>query len=139
MFKLSSLLSFRRALLLLGTIPLLASCALAPGMRFDPQRPLDPEDPESVPKVTQITPALVRAMKASSTPANERVEELLGSPQAYTVGIGDILSIVVWDHPELVFPTQTYTIGTAYDIPALGGAANVPGYVVSPAGTIQFP
>ncbi|WP_458766445.1 polysaccharide biosynthesis/export family protein [Cupriavidus basilensis] len=139
MFKLSSLLSFRRALLLLGTIPVLASCALAPGMRFDPQRPLDPEDPESVPKVTKITPALVRAMKASSKPANDDVQDLFGTAQAYTVGVGDILSIVVWDHPELVFPTQTYTIGTAYDIPALGGAANVPGYVVSPAGTIQFP
>lgn len=108
-------------------------------MRFDPQRPLDPEDPESVPKVTQITPALVRAMKASSKPANDGVQDLFGTAQAYTVGVGDILSIVVWDHPELVFPTQTYTIGTAYDIPALGGAANVPGYVVSPAGTIQFP
>lgn len=139
MFKLSSLLSFRRALLLLGTIPLLASCALAPGMRFDPQRPLDPEDPESVPKVTQITPALVRAMKAAAVPTNASVSELFGEPEAYTVGVGDILSIVVWDHPELVFPTQTYSIGSAYEIPNYSGAANVPGYVVSPAGTIQFP
>jgi len=138
-FKLSSLLSFRRALLLLGTIPLLASCALAPGMRFDPQRPLDPEDPESVPKVTQITPALVRAMKAAAVPTNASVSELFGEPEAYTVGVGDILSIVVWDHPELVFPTQTYSIGSAYEIPNYSGAANVPGYVVSPAGTIQFP
>ena len=139
MFKLSSILSFRRALLLLGTIPLLASCALAPGMRFDPQRPLDPEDPESVPKVTQITPALVRAMKAAAVPTNASVSELFGEPEAYTVGVGDILSIVVWDHPELVFPTQTYSIGSAYEIPNYSGAANVPGYVVSPAGTIQFP
>lgn len=138
-FKLSSLLSFRRALLLLGTIPVLASCALAPGMRFDPQRPLDPDDPESVPKVTKITPALVRAMKATATPTNASVSELFGEPEAYTVGVGDILSIVVWDHPELVFPTQTYSIGAAYEIPNYSGAANVPGYVVSPAGTIQFP
>ncbi|MDW3686372.1 polysaccharide biosynthesis/export family protein [Cupriavidus sp. CV2] len=139
MFKLSSLLSFRRALLLLGTVPLLASCALAPGMRFDPQRPLDPEDPESVPKVTQITPALVRAMRASVTPTNTAVSELFGTPEAYKVGVADILSIVVWDHPELVFPTQTYSIGSNYEIPNYSGAANVPGYVVSPAGTIQFP
>ncbi|GAB7548902.1 polysaccharide biosynthesis/export family protein [Cupriavidus sp. 8B] len=108
-------------------------------MRFDPQRPLDPEDPESVPKVTKITPALVRAMKAAMTPANAGIEVLYAEPKPYTVGVGDILNIVVWDHPELVFPTQTYTIGTAYDMPNIGGAANVPGYVVSPAGTIQFP
>lgn len=120
-------------------IPLLASCALAPGMRFDPQRPLDPEDPNTVPKVTPITPALVRAMKAAATPANADVSELFGTPEPYTAGVGDILSIVVWDHPELVFPTQTYSIGSAYEIPNYSGAANVPGYVVSPAGTIQFP
>jgi len=123
----------------LGIVPLLASCALAPGMRFDPQRPVDPEDPESVPKITLITPALVRTLKASTQPANAGVEELFADPRPYTVGVGDILSIVVWDHPELVFPTQTYSIGTAYEIPNYSGAANVPGYVVSPAGTIQFP
>ena len=125
----------------LGMVPLLASCALAPGMRFDPGRPLNPEDPNSTPKVTQITPDLVRALKASTKPVNEGVEELFGTPQAYTVGVGDILSIVVWDHPELVFPTQTYTIGSAAasDLQGLGGAPSVPGYVVSPAGTIQFP
>nr|WP_216621431.1 polysaccharide biosynthesis/export family protein [Cupriavidus necator] len=123
----------------LGIVPLLASCALAPGMRFDPQRPLDPEDPDSVPKITQITPTLLRALKAATPATNAGVEELYDVPKPYTVGVGDILSIVVWDHPELVFPTQTYSIGTAYEIPNYSGAANVPGYVVSPAGTIQFP
>ncbi|WER47324.1 polysaccharide biosynthesis/export family protein [Cupriavidus sp. WKF15] len=139
MLKLSSRQIFGKALMYLGIVPLLASCALAPGMRFDPQRPLDPEDPQSVPKITQITPTLVRTLKAQTQPANAGVEELFADPKAYTIGVGDILSIVVWDHPELVFPTQTYSIGTAYEIPNYSGAANVPGYVVSPAGTIQFP
>ncbi len=138
-FKLPSKLPVGRAVLWLGMIPLLASCALAPGMRFDPQRPLDPDDPESVPKVTLITPALVKALKAAAKPVNAGVDELFAEVAPYTVGVGDILSIVVWDHPELVFPTQTYSIGTAYDIPNYSGAANVPGYVVSPSGTIQFP
>lgn len=120
-------------------VPLLASCAFAPGMRFDPQRPLNPEDPSSVPKVTPITLDLVREQKAAAKPANEGVQALFDTPKPYTVGAGDILSIVVWDHPELVFPTQTYSIGTAYEIPNFSGAANVPGYVVSAAGDIQFP
>lgn len=136
---LSRLLSVRRGLVAIAVVPVLASCALSPGMRFDPRRPLNPEDPNSVPKVTPITPELVRAQKAAARPTNEGVEELFGTPQPYVIGAGDILSIVVWDHPELVFPTQTYSIGTAYDIPNFSGAANVPGYVVSPAGTIQFP
>jgi len=119
--------------------PLLVSCAFAPGMRFDPQRPLNPDDPDSVPKVTAITPDLISAQRAAAMSADAGVETLFGEPKPYEVGKGDILSIVVWDHPELVFPNQTYTIGTAYEIPGVGGAANVPGYVVSATGDIQFP
>ncbi|TDF66155.1 polysaccharide biosynthesis/export family protein [Cupriavidus sp. L7L] len=136
---LSRLPSVRRGLVAIAMVPWLASCALSPGMRFDPQRPLNPDDPNSVPKVTPITPELVRAQRAAARPTNEGVADLFGTPAPYTLGPGDILSIVVWDHPELVFPTQTYSIGAAYDIPNYSGAANVPGYVVSPAGTIQFP
>lgn len=136
---LSSFLRARK-LLELVAISLLASCALAPGMRFDPQRPLNPEDPNSVPKVTPITLDLIREQKAAVNPTSEEVEELFDTPKPYTVGPGDILSIVVWDHPELVFPTQTYSIGSAYERPIVGGAAaNVPGYVVSAGGDIQFP
>jgi len=138
-FMLSRILRARKALTALIAVPLLASCAFAPGMRFDPQRPLNPEDPDSAPTVTPITLDLVRAMKAKSPAANLGVEELFAEPQPYRVGPSDILSIVVWDHPELVFPTQTYSIGNAYDIPNYSGAANVPGYVVTSAGTIQFP
>ncbi|MNN31291.1 Polysaccharide biosynthesis/export protein [compost metagenome] len=47
--------------------------------------------------------------------------------------------MVVWDHPELVFPTQTYSIGANFEIPTSSGGSNVPGYVVSPQGDIQFP
>lgn len=138
-FMLSRISSARKGLAALVAVPLLASCALAPGMRFDPQRPLNPDDPNTVPKVTPITLDLVRALKAEAPAVNQDVEELIGEPQPYRIGASDILSIVVWDHPELVFPTQTYSIGNAYDIPNYSGAANVPGYVVSPKGTIQFP
>ncbi len=136
---LSRISSARKGLAALVAVPLLASCALAPGMRFDPQRPLNPDDPNTVPKVTPITLDLVRALKAETPVVNKDVEELFGEAQPYRIGASDILSIVVWDHPELVFPTQTYSIGNAYDIPNYSGAANVPGYVVSPKGTIQFP
>jgi len=136
---LSRILRARKGLTALIAVPLLASCAFAPGMRFDPQRPLNPEDPDSAPTVTPITLDLVRALKANSPAVNQGVEELFAEPQHYRVGPSDILSIVVWDHPELVFPTQTYSIGNAYDIPNYSGAANVPGYVVTATGTIQFP
>ena len=47
---------------------------------------------------------------------------------------------MVWDHPELVLPTQTYAIGTGVTELAFGDTASgIPGYTVSSSGYIQFP
>lgn len=136
---LESILNARRTMVTVCLVPILASCAFAPGMRFDPQRPIDVSDPASVPKVTPITLDLVRAGMAQQERQMEDIGQLIARPAPYRVGPGDILSVVVWDHPELVFPTQTYSIGSAYEIPNFSGASNVPGYVVSAGGDIQFP
>lgn len=136
---LESILNARSTMVTVCLVPILASCAFAPGMRFDPQRPMDISDPASVPNVTPITLDLVRAGMAQQERQMEDIEQLIGRPAPYRVGPGDILSVVVWDHPELVFPTQTYSIGSAYEIPNFSGASNVPGYVVSAGGDIQFP
>ncbi|MDT6962746.1 MULTISPECIES: polysaccharide biosynthesis/export family protein [unclassified Cupriavidus] len=119
------------ALLLAGT--LLAGCAWAPGMRVDRDAPA-----ASAPDgVTPISWDLVNALR--STRSTQDIDDLLGAVQPYRIGPADILSIVVWDHPELVFPSQTYTVGIGYEIPGYSGAASVPGYVVSHHGDIQFP
>lgn len=123
----------------MGAAALLAGCASSPGMYFDKQAPVSAIGPDAVPKITPITMDLVRELRNNSRRDNENVEELFASPQPYRVGQGDIISVVVWDHPELVFPTQTYSIGQAYELPSTGGSPNVPGYVVSPHGDIQFP
>ena len=39
-----SIPNIRKAVVSLSVVPLLAACAFAPGMRFDPQRPLDPAE-----------------------------------------------------------------------------------------------
>ncbi|MGC0014675.1 polysaccharide biosynthesis/export family protein [Ralstonia pseudosolanacearum] len=138
-----SIPNIRKAVVSLSVVPLLAACAFAPGMRFDPQRPLDPADNASVPKITPITPDLVRAgqtqAQVQASHENADVGPLLAKATPYRIGTGDILSIVVWDHPELVFPTQTYSIGSTYDLASFGGAPSVSGYVVSTGGDIQFP
>lgn len=126
-------------LVAIGASALLAGCASSPGMYFDKHAPVAAIGPDAVPEVTPITMDLVRELRNSSKRQNESVEELFASPEPYRIGPGDILSVVVWDHPELVFPTQTYSIGQAYELPATVGSPNVPGYVVSPHGDIQFP
>jgi len=126
---------------MLGTlcaVVALAGCvAASPGMHFNAHSSaVGGEKPTDV---TPITMDLVREMQAHSRPTNAGVEELYATPTPYVIGPGDIISVVVWDHPELVFPTQTYSIGAAFEIPTSTGGSNVPGYVVSPSGDIQFP
>ncbi len=131
--SLGALLASACAALLLG------ACAASPGMQFSATAPVSAVSPDAMPDVTPITLELVREQQAKSKPANAGVEELFATPTPYRIGAGDIISVVVWDHPELVFPTQTYSIGAAFEIPTSSGGSNMPGYVVSPAGDIQFP
>ncbi|SDD36083.1 polysaccharide export outer membrane protein [Cupriavidus sp. YR651] len=126
-------------LAMLGAAMLLSACAASPGMMFSANAPVSAVSPETKPDVTPITLDLVREQRAKAKPTNANVEELYGKPEPYRIGGGDIISVVVWDHPELVFPTQTYSIGAAFEIPTSSGGSNMPGYVVSPAGDIQFP
>ncbi|GAA4330625.1 polysaccharide biosynthesis/export family protein [Pigmentiphaga soli] len=119
----------------------LGACAYAPGMRYDPERPIDPGNRASIPEVQQITPALVLEERREREAQTETATEaLLGEGMPYQIGPGDILSIVVWDHPELVLPTQTYAIGSGATELTLGDTTSgIPGYPVSADGYIQFP
>ncbi|MBX6317133.1 MAG: polysaccharide biosynthesis/export family protein [Pigmentiphaga sp.] len=110
-------------------------------MRFDPDWPVDPNDPNSVPRITRITPSLVLEEKrVREAEADTAYHALAGEGMPYVIGPGDILSIVVWDHPELVLPTQTYAIGAGATELTLGdSSSNIPGYPVSAEGYIQFP
>lgn len=128
-----------RRIAVLCSAAILSGCAVSPGMNFNAGAPAGTAGPDGVANVTPITLDLVREMRSKAKPTNEGVEELFGTPQAYRIGPGDIISVVVWDHPELVFPTQTYSVAAALEIPASSGGANMPGYVVSPQGDIQFP
>lgn len=59
--------------------------------------------------------------------------QLLTTPGAYTLGVGDVLQITVWDHPELVVAqgAQSQAQARAADAPA--------GFVVDQDGAIAFP
>ncbi|AOY97095.1 multidrug MFS transporter [Cupriavidus sp. USMAA2-4] len=129
----------RARCLALGACVLLGACAASPGMHFSAGAPVSAMGPDAIPEVTPITLELVRELRNKAPVANQDVEALFGQPQPYRIGTGDIISVVVWDHPELVFPTQTYSIGAAFEIPTSTGGSNMPGYVVSPQGDIQFP
>jgi polysaccharide export outer membrane protein len=121
----------------------LSGCAIAPGMRVDTPHQ-DPVSGQQGVSVTEITPELVSRIGSDAPPieASDDASALVAAPQPYRIGAADVLSVIVWDHPELVVPNLTYDVGaTSGALPVSVGLASqsVPGFVVGHDGTIQFP
>jgi polysaccharide export outer membrane protein len=71
--------------------------------------------------------------------ANQELDKLLvPNPPPYAIGSGDVLSIVVWDHPELAGNGLNTGAPSQAAIPA-GPTPAPPGFVVDHQGRIQFP
>jgi polysaccharide export outer membrane protein len=94
------------------------------------------DDPPPPGALTEITPDLIKQERAAiSTQVPADVRSLFGTPSAYTIGPGDVLNIMVWDHPELNLPVNTVqTVGIDYT----GSASVSSGYTVDTSGMIQF-
>src|SRR5690606_9985996 len=83
-----------------------------------------------------ITAELIRNYDQADTDMVRRnVQHLFGKAEPYRVGPGDILNIVVWNHPELALtPAGSSTTAIVTGVNELGN-----GYNVAPDGTIQVP
>ena len=92
--------------LLLASTLLLGGCAFAPGGHVDYQTNAAPLD--GLIDVEPITPDLINAQRP--TASNSDLERLSRQSLAfnhtyeYHIGKGDVLTIVVYDHPELTIP-----------------------------------
>jgi polysaccharide export outer membrane protein len=107
------------------SILFLYGCAWSPGMTMSGA----PETPNV--KVMPITPDLIYKQELSgqqvekAAAIKEREKEL--SHYQYKIGSRDVLSITVWDHPELTIPAGEYR------------SAAAAGHLVSDRGTIFYP
>jgi polysaccharide biosynthesis/export protein len=117
-----------------------AGCGLAPGQRMQTPAALaetsnadgETATAQNIP-ITPIDLSLIRKMKASQPSAStDPNASLYGKATAYKMGIGDVLQITVWDHPELVA-----ALGQPQQQTRTQDAA--PGFVVDADGNIQFP
>ena len=85
-----------------------------------------------------ITPELIIQQRAlRKAELSTGVKHLLAQaqPQTYGIGPGDVINIVVWNHPELVLAPAGATLTT--DASGLASVGN--GFNFSPEGLIQFP
>ena len=86
--------------------------------------------------VIPITPALVQAQKqAQPREVPKDVKRLFAEPKPYTIGPSDVISIVVYDHPELL-PNAGTVISQSAD-PT--GISSAPGFIVGADGQISYP
>jgi len=131
------------AALFVGT--LLQGCTIVPGMGtvepYQSAEELPPKFqylPDAAPedRITPITPALVRTL-AKMTPKSvpPEVGALFGKSQRYTIGPGDVVGVIVYDHPELL-PNAGAVISQQAD-PT--GVSVAPGFIVDSSGEIAFP
>ncbi|RZM02643.1 MAG: sugar transporter [Variovorax sp.] len=143
----SELKSFSlHAALLLSAVVALQGCApLAPGYRSasnDAATAVSPSgfssegvDPPPPGALTEITPQLIQAQRAAvPRQISPDVLALIGEPEPYRIGAGDVIGITVYDHPEIVFSGVPAT--TVADP---GSVSPAPGFIVSNTGQLTFP
>jgi polysaccharide export outer membrane protein len=116
--------------LLIGLL-VLGGCSLVPGTHISTSNLDDYSDDQNLGvDLVPITSALVSEMKASSGLVDSQFDVNLQQQikqYAYQVGVGDVLNITVWDHPELTIPAGQFR------------SAGETGNVVHPDGTIFYP
>ena len=116
--------------LLIGLL-VLGGCSLVPGTHISTSNLDDYSDDQNLGvDLVPITSALISEMKASSSLVDSQFDANLQQQikqYAYQVGVGDVLNITVWDHPELTIPAGQFR------------SAGETGNVVHPDGTIFYP
>ncbi|MES2016977.1 MAG: polysaccharide biosynthesis/export family protein [Pseudomonadota bacterium] len=129
-----TILAFRWALTLM--IPVLGTLSGCASSNPAGARPMSVRE-EGAPVTQMISAELIEAERAQrERRINQNIAHLVvTNPPPYTIDRGDILSIVVWDHPELA----GQGVAASSAMLETGPSAPPAGFVVDHEGRVQFP
>lgn len=149
---------YRLGVLTIAVTLLTSACAVAPGMRMqtsaaaavdttDSSQPVGKNSQAAVSEKVDATPATpeiaiteVDAALISQLAQRRRQQQLelsqllSGTPREYVVGAGDVLQIVVWDHPEFAA-----ALGSSQVQSSARPGDPLAGFVVDQNGSLTFP
>jgi polysaccharide export outer membrane protein len=126
---LAAVLNFKRNLAML-VLPFMVGCVVVPGSHISSGFVQSNESSAVKINTLEITPSLIAEMNAKSAdnnPLRHHDPKIDVNNYSYRVGVGDVLNITVWDHPELTIPAGQFR------------SAGETGNVVHPDGTIFYP
>ena len=94
---------------LLSAVALLSACTVVPGTNLSTSGKTEVAtgsvDVDQLADVYPVTPALISQLRKAPVvgKANPELNSEI-SRYEYRIGVGDILNVTVWDHPELTHP-----------------------------------
>ncbi|MFM7024603.1 MAG: polysaccharide biosynthesis/export family protein [Limnohabitans sp.] len=129
--------SFSLASSLAATL-VLAGCAIAPGMRYE-EPVADANQPATQAKLVPITPNVIASLKSQGEGDLKALQPIIGSPKPYAMGAGDVLSLTIWDSPQV--PVSASSIGPLITQGAINNeTATVPsGLTIANDGSVRLP
>ena len=129
---------------LLGASLVLSACvSFEPGMRLEKvavRQGTDAAEPQ--PDIRLITSSLIAEQRTARTAlSRQNVSAFVSKAKPYVIGNGDLLSILVWNHPELNIAAAAAQALSSSGTQGLAtpGAQTPAAYVVDQEGRIQFP
>ena len=131
MLKITIAIKSPISFILLTGLFLLSGCSIVPGTHISTSQLNNHSDGQNLAiNLVPISAALIKEIKIKNKPSEAQYDSALQqkiSQYTYKVGVGDVLNITVWDHPELTIPAGQFR------------SAGETGNVVHPDGTIFYP
>jgi polysaccharide export outer membrane protein len=93
-----------------------------------------PNDPEPIPTVLITSELIKEQRELRESQIGQTIDQLNATPTPYVIGAGDVISIVVWDHPALTGAPQMSPVTDVSGVDAPNA-----GFVVDHEGLVQFP